>query len=136
MNISQKLFHILTSLAGSAAMGCAYKGWSDEFSRKENDEIWRDKSASLRRALGWRFTRDEILSLSDDDLMNLGFRLWDEKTGIFLIPLWFWNYIAPGEEMTSIDGTTALSGAEIDMDVRGGCIAYGFSRLLYTTAAE
>jgi hypothetical protein len=46
-----------------------------------------------------------------------------------LIPLWAFNYIADGEVLTCIDGTTAIFGKDkVDNDVRFGCIAHGFAK--------
>lgn len=121
-----KLFHIMKSLAGTAACGAAYKSWSDDFSRKEVREIWADEESSMREQLGWKFSASDILTLSAVDRKHLGFKTWSEKFPICLIPLWAINYIADGEPIVGIDGERTNKSDKLDLDVRLGCIAYGF----------
>lgn len=115
----------MRELCATAAMTAAYPSWDDKFSRKEVREVWNDDAAPMRKKRHRRVTMDELRSFTDDQRHTLGIGNWD--AGLRVIPLWMWNYIADGETVTSIDGSTAVKGQdEIDLDVRFGCIAYGF----------
>jgi hypothetical protein len=114
------LFSILKQIATRAAMGSAYKNWSDDFARKDIKEVWQNKSGKRQ------LTIKELASVNRTTLWTLGFGNWDGK--IILIPLWVYNYIADGEELISINGKTNIVGKDdIDLDVRYGCIALGFT---------
>lgn len=125
MNTGEYLNSVFRELASIAAQTAAYDKWSDEFSRKEIREVWRDDTAPLRHARNRRVRIDELVKVDRVTLVNLGFGSWDGK--LMLIPLWAFNYIADGEALKSIGGKTAVKGVdEIDLDVRFGCVAYGF----------
>jgi len=118
---------IRNNIATAAAMGCAYENWSDEYSRKNVSEAWSDKEGTMRSQVKRRVTKDEFNKLTDMEKTLLGFSMWDEN-GPRLIPLWAFNYIADGEELTAIDGDKVVKGKDdIDLDVRCSCIAFGFS---------
>lgn len=119
------LFKVLAELASTAASTAAYENWSDEFSRQEIREVWWDTPAPLRRLLGRTITISELREINKQILLNLGFRYWD--TSLICIPLWVYNYIRDGEVLISINGETKTKGQdEIDLDIRRGCIAFGF----------
>jgi hypothetical protein len=119
------LYTVLRSLANRAAQGAAYSSWSDEFARKEVREVWADKPSIFRERIVQRVTVADLQAVPVESLNLLGFGNWDDD--LTLIPLWAWNYIADGEELTSINGETKRKGVEeIDLDVRFGCIACGF----------
>ena len=62
-------------------------------------------------------------------MAQLNFGRWSDDSQLRLIPLYLWHCIANGEVLTCIDGKTKIKGLdEIDLDVRFGCIAYGFDR--------
>jgi hypothetical protein len=94
-----------------------YESWRDDFKLKqireaydkfidENDVDWRD------------FTKEELL--------GLGFSAWDEN--LIVMPLWAYHVCQDEIVLTSIDGDKSTKGkGDIDTDVRGGCIAYGFT---------
>lgn len=120
------LSSILREIATSASMSAAYDTWDNEFCRKEVKEVWYDIDAPLRRARNRTVTASEVLSLSKDQLLILGFYKWDDS-GLILIPLYLFNYITDDEELICINGDKKIKGhGEVDLDVRRGCIAYGF----------
>lgn len=124
---------VARSILTAASMGAAYGSWSDAFARKEVAEAWADKPSVMRKERGRRVTVADLSAMDRNALYDLGFANWDGS--LVLIPLWAFNYIADGETLTSISGDTAVKGSkEIDLDVRGGCIAFGFVHS--TTAAE
>jgi hypothetical protein len=126
MNTEDFLFTLLHEIASTAAQGAAYHSWSDDFARKEVQEVWEDLSAPLRRARNRRVTVAEMSALSVPTLRRLGFKAWDD--GLTVVPLWVFHYLADGETLTCINGESVVKGkATIDLDVRGGCLAYGFA---------
>jgi len=125
---------VMKELCTAAACGAAYPSWPDDFARKELREVWGDALGPTRKQRMRRVTIAELQSLDKDQRWALGIGNWDESLRV--IPLWMWNYIADGETLTCIDGTTAIKGAaEIDLDVRFGCIAHGFKETSEAQAA-
>lgn len=125
-SVFDKLNSLLLSFVSEAAQASAYTKWDDAFSRRTIRDIWADNAGPLRKKVGWKFTAEDLRTMSIDQLNTLGFRNWDDS-GLRLIPLWVWNYIADGEELTSISKEKKLKIAdESDLDTRGGCVAYGF----------
>ena len=116
----------MRELCARAAMGVAYeKNWSADFARKEITEVWTDAEATMRHARSRRVTIAELKEMTAEQLHSLGFHKWDKD--LRTIALWAWNYVADGETLVCIDGTKMVKGIdEIDLDVRSGCIAFGF----------
>jgi hypothetical protein len=118
-----ELNHILRSHAHVAAQSACYDEWSDEFCRKEARQVWRDERRSSPH---YRITREDFLTLTDAERKMLGFAKWSDN-GPWLIPLWAFNYIKDGETLRCITGLDEAKRDSIDLDTRGGCIAYGFA---------
>jgi len=128
MNTVEKLQHIQRSLCMAAAESCAYDNWSDAFARENIRDVWADRPTVFRKGNGHRFSPGELAELSVEELSSLGFGNWDGK-GLWLIPLWLWPHMADGFTYKSISGKSAVKGVdEIDLDHRGGCIAFGFEK--------
>jgi hypothetical protein len=67
----------------------------------------------------------ELQSMSLTSLNTLGYINWDGEHR--LIPLDYFHAIDDGEELIDIMGNKVIKGKDyIDLDTRGGCIAYGF----------
>ena len=67
-----------------------------------------------------------VTDKTEEELLNLGFRWWDEKHELLLVPLKLFNQIPDGTEFTCISGEKAVKGKDpIDDDTRGGLMAYG-----------
>jgi len=112
----------LVFVANRAASGAAYDGWPDEFARSEAREAWKNERVDSRKV-----SARELFQISAADLMGIGFRCWDEN--LIVIPLWAVHYLDPEMEVTCIDGSKSRLGDEdVDLDIRYGCIAYGFAR--------
>lgn len=117
---------VLLETASIAAQSAAYTSWSDDFSRKKIREVWNDTRAAVRKARVRRLTIAELRAIPKASLNRFGFRNWDAD--LILIPLYIFNYIADGEMLTSIGGDTkAKTPGELDLDVRCGCVAFGFT---------
>ena len=125
MSVDDYLTSAMHRILAEAACGAAYPKWTDDFSMKCIGEAWADAG---RSKWGRRVTVAELDAMPDASLRRLGFAPWDD--GHWLIPLWAWNYIAEGERLKCIDGDLRTKGGpeEIDLDVRGGCIAWGWER--------
>lgn len=124
------LHAVLLNLASEAAQGAAYaKNWGDEFRSKMVDEVWLNTQSIFRPVRKIDLTCEDVFRMTDDERRILGFMSWSDSSDLILIPLWLYNYIADGQIVVDIFGHTAEKGTDkIDLDVRGGCIAYGFSR--------
>lgn len=128
MSTYEYLLSVLRELANSAASGVAYsEHWTPEFSRNQVNEVWRDLGAGLRGRRERRITADEFWTMTPEQMTALGFGVWDDS-GLRLIPLWAYNYIADGEELVCISGEKQSKGSDgVDLDTRFGCIPYGFA---------
>ncbi len=113
-----RLQTILLRYATVSAQASAYPGWSDDFSRKQSRKVWDNDSDYPS------ITKQEILSLSKDERAHLGFQQWDES-GLALIPIWAWNYLAKGTDLININGKKIDWSEKIDLDCRMGCLAFG-----------
>lgn len=123
LSASEYLQAARNRIVNAAAMASAYDSWSDEFSRKDIRRAWADSS---HQPWERRVSLDEIRAISAEKLSDLGFGRWDETLRV--IPLWAWNYIEDGCTLTSISGDEKIKGVDdIDLDVRFGCIAWGFA---------
>ncbi len=126
MSITQNTEEFLNSSV--ASQGVTYfPKWSHDFTCKEIKEVWCDLEAPLRKPRNRKVTINDLKQLTDDELHKLGFLHFNDK--LITIPLWTYNYIHDGEELVCIDMSKAIKGiTDIDLDVRRGCIAYGFVR--------
>lgn len=128
MSVYEILRSIQNEIISIACQGVAYeKSWPSDFARKEVSACWKNEEDIFRKKRDFSFTPEDLKDIDLKDLHMMGFGNWG-KDGIILIPLWAYHYIADGTELTSIMGVVAVKGEDdIDLDVRGGCIAYGFA---------
>ncbi len=63
--------------------------------------------------------------LTESEMIDLGFRSWDEESNLRLIPLWIYPFLCESLEVESISGEKCLSKSKMHNDHRGGCLAYG-----------
>ena len=92
-----------------------YQSWNAEFGKKELLSISDDK-----RLLGI-----DPYDLTEDQMINLGFKRWSKDTELMLIPLWLFKFLADDVNVECIDGTKVDKKSEMDNDNRLGCLAYG-----------
>lgn len=101
-----------------------YKSWPADFADKNQREA-EERVADIRITFA---------DLTSSEAETLGFGLWDES-GLRLVPLWLYDHIAEGQELTCISGEKVVVGPDyktqgvagyIDNDHRGGMIAWGF----------
>lgn len=67
--------------------------------------------------------------LSIDELLDIGCIPWDDKMDLYLIPLWAFDFVLDGTELTTIDGEKKIKGTDtIFPENRLGSTAWGFVR--------
>lgn len=121
---TEMLSSILAEIVSVAVQGSAYESWDNEFARKEIDQAWKNESAPLRRKREIEFTVEDLRDIKEENLKILGFGKYKE---IILVPIWVYHYLKKGEILYSIAGQEVQVGSDdIDFDVRGGLLAYGF----------
>lgn len=121
--VTEKLFIILAWKCNGMSMGAAYESWNDHYVKKNTVEYWKDSSNQLQ---DWTFEIADLQQVSLEHLKFLGFRNWEKNH--MLLPLWLFPQMrdeAEGWFSIVRDEEVGLS-REIDLDVRGGCIAVYF----------
>lgn len=113
-------FRIQTNLASVAAQAAIYT-WTDQFKVEEIKRMVDSIKASPN------FTPIDPSNLTLENVKTLGFSLWDEDTGLYLIPFWLYPFLTESFEGASIsaDKTSKIITKHIDTDTRFGCLAYG-----------
>ena len=117
--MKKEIVNCLTWYANQVAQTVQYH-WSDEFCRKEINEAHDIFIAEIKKHIDFHhITREEA--------KELRFGRWSEDTpDLYLIPLWLLPAVPVGIELTTIFGHKIVyDGANIDNDIRCGCIAYG-----------
>jgi hypothetical protein len=115
----------LLKFAAEAAQGCAYDKWDDAFSRRMNNEVWHNVTSTLHKPMPL-LTLQDLQTLTPDECTILGFARWSWEFPMRLIPLWAWNLIEDNTPMYDIVEKSVVKNEKLDLDVRGGCTAYGF----------
>ena len=95
--------------------------WSDGFSSKRIKEIPDVFSKSDY------FRKVDPNEMTVDQLDNLGFKKWDDESGLMLIPLYVYPFLKDEFMCGSISDIAArnIKASDIDTDNRYGCLAYG-----------
>ena len=67
-----------------------------------------------------------ITELTYEQLESIGFQPFYDDSAVLLIPSWAYNFIPDGTNLISIFEKVKIKGIDyIDLDVRGGLLAYG-----------
>lgn len=109
---------IMREICISSAMVHYYVNWKNETKIEEIDNSFNLKHDGKK----FQFNPND---LTKEELIEVGFRLWDDETNLMLVPLYLHPYIYPNLVCESINGNERLI-SDVDLDVRFGCIAYGF----------
>jgi hypothetical protein len=124
MTVEEKIEAIRRRIInGVAEIKEYHEHWGSDFSLKELNEIFSNKSSFGRNSIDY-ITIDELQTVPKQKLFEYGFGNWDG--GLILIPLWITYFMEPTTEIISISGDWSTI-SECDKDTRFGCIAYGFS---------
>lgn len=117
---------IRRELCDMAAQGANYKGWTDEYARKEIREVIFNEASPFRKKRDTVITEDQLQELSELELFELGFCEWsNDMPGLWLVPLFLKEYLSQTMIVTGISGRT-YAVADADTDIRAGVCAWGF----------
>jgi hypothetical protein len=89
-----------------------------------SEKVLENKFESILRELKKIIVFNE---LTEDELMEIGFKRWSEDSDLLLIPNWYYDFLEKGMVIYGIDGETAQVGDDIDRDTRFGVLAYGIN---------
>lgn len=118
MNSFERSKAVRKILLNNMAQCITYTNWSDKFVIEELRRI----PETLKKQ---EFKLIDPLDLTKGEMVELGFGMWDEESGIMLIPLWILPYLVDSFPARSISGEDIFKKSEMDTDVRFGCVAYG-----------
>jgi len=100
----------------------AYPNWGDDFARKEAIKRLEKLQTTLKDKVEYDLTK-----LTEQQLKTIGFSRWSNELPIMLIPLHLFPALRDGTKLKCINGKEYVIGEdEIDLDIRYGCIGYGF----------
>lgn len=122
----QLALNVMSFMVSAFAKCSTYTSWSAEFIKKEIDEA----RVKIKKDVG----TIDLQQFSEEQLKQLGCQFWDEDSKVMLLPLWLYDLLPIGLELTCISGETKIvtdnyqdneNGDYIDNDIRFGCISYG-----------
>lgn len=68
----------------------------------------------------------DFFDMTEMELKEYGFQKWSKDSEIMMIPIYAYDLIEDGMVLNGVFGGMATKGTDyIDLDVRGGCIAFG-----------
>jgi len=115
-------------LSNIAANIVAFDGWSDEFSRKEINRVYK--------LLIEQFIDVDFTQFTPEELKTFDFEWWDEN--LMCMPAWAIDCLPDGITLSSIDGDEFIfnkpSNKGLMKDSRGGVTAYGFNKSMLRDA--
>ena len=95
-------------------------------SNKEEYKRARDVLDTGANVCRSQYVWGELMKLDLRDLERLGFQRYCADSTLTLIPLWVYPCIPDRTILVHINGDKKIKGLDnIDLDTRGGCIAYG-----------
>ena len=125
-NTFKVINNIRIELCDMAAQGANYKGWSDEFARKEIREVIFNEPSAFRKKRETHILDAHLQELSELELFELGFREWSNNMpGLWLVPLFLKHYLSPTMIVHTIH-KRAIAVADADTDTHYGVCAWGF----------
>jgi len=115
----EKCKHIRTTLLIAIGENMVYTNWNE---RTQAENVQNLKTDLLDND----FIVDPT-SLSENEMREIGFPLWDvrdDETSLYLMPIWLTPFLKKGLQMTTISGET-ITTPHADNDHRFGAVAYG-----------
>lgn len=98
--------------------------WDADFKEKEFKEAFDTFYKSLQKESNKHLI--DLSKMTIETAKEMGFCKWDDKSNLYLFPLWFMPLIPIGTEVTTIFGEKVIyDGTNLDDDNRFGCLAYG-----------
>jgi len=110
------------------ATECFIYGWSESYIAEVINEIPIIINKCYKGKVEDYISPIDITNLSKKELLELGFKIWDEynKYDIALIPIWLVKFINTNTSVISINNKRGLLGDFIkNDDNRMGVMAYG-----------
>ena len=93
--------------------------WSAKFKEQEVKSYFETFYNSIKKYLN-------LEELTVQEAKELRFQKWDDKSDLWLFPLWVLPLIPEGMEVVTISGETIkFNRKEVDDDIRFGCLAFG-----------
>ena len=122
MNTYEKCFGLRRIILNRAAEVMNYDNWNDEFVAQAMKTILEDIKEME--------DGDEVFDIQpcelvENEMRELGFRVWKDDNPMWLIPLWLYPFLAEDIKTEGINGKKHSKKSEIDNDSRSGCLAYG-----------
>lgn len=119
--MKNELVNHFTWLANKIVETKIYKNWNDAFKVKEVEEAYDTFYNSIKNYI-------DLEKITVEQAKELRFGKWDDKSDLYLFPLWVVPLIPEGMEVTSIFGGTFKYNKEtVDNDIRFGCVSYGIN---------
>jgi len=110
-----------------AAQSAIYSNWSDAFARKEVVSAIFNKDWRGNPVFEPEINKTDLMGMTNAQLETIGFRRWSSDE-TWMIPLFILNYLNPDDVYVSVMGAVTPV-REFDTDVRGGMLAYFFTRI-------
>jgi len=124
MNTYDKCKTIRRLIMNRAAEVIAYKNWGDDFAAKQIRNAPEEIEQQMKG--GKELFGIQPAELTETEMADLGFGIWNDTTTMRLIPLWLLPFLADEIEAECISGEkTVIKKSEMDNDNRFGCLAYG-----------
>lgn len=122
--INEKLLTYCISTINDLSQSYLYKNWDDGFSRIDSKNAFKKFYELLNKE-----NIIDLNSLTKEEALQLKFDKWDDKSDLYLIPLYMVPLIPKGTKLVCIDGKTITFNdiEDIDLDIRFGCISYGIN---------
>ena len=93
--------------------------WNNEFKLQQNKKSFNNFYEELKKHI-------DFTKLTAEEARELRFGKWDEKSNLWLFPLYLVPIIPEGLEVMSISGNKyKYEKDKADNDIRFGCVAYG-----------
>lgn len=93
-----------------------YTHWSDKFCVKEIREMVSKLGNTV-----------DVSQLTQQQMIDLGFRYFSEDSDLLLIPLWLYPFLEDDIKCIAIDGKAINEKSKIDTDHRYGMLAFGIN---------
>lgn len=102
-----------------------YKNWDDGFSRSELKNTFKEFYKMLASG-----NVIDLNNITKEDALELGFKKLDDKSDLYLMPLYIIPLIPKGTELVAKDGEVTIFNSindikDINLDINLDCLSYG-----------
>ena len=107
-------------IVNAAADGMNYLSWTPKMITK----MLRGLPEEIRKNAF--FSPIDPTDLTEKEMIEIGFRKWEEENPMYLIPLWLFPFLQEEINAECINGEKRIfKKSEMDIDTRFGLLAYG-----------